>query len=113
MRWRGPESNWRHHDFQSCALPPEQHRLRAKASVRGVFGSVLAIAATALVGTSISGNSEQRPEPIATAMPAAHFGTVQSGPFSKSGLRKRELPLGRGAPAWADRMYRQSIRILV
>ena len=23
---RGPESNWRHHDFQSCALPPELPR---------------------------------------------------------------------------------------
>src|SRR5215212_11604522 len=26
MRWRGPESNWRHHDFQSCALPTELPR---------------------------------------------------------------------------------------
>src|SRR6185436_3831724 len=25
-RWRGPESNWRHHDFQSCALPTELPR---------------------------------------------------------------------------------------
>ena len=25
--WRGPESNWRHHDFQSCALPTELPRL--------------------------------------------------------------------------------------
>src|ERR671918_2300108 len=24
--WRGPESNWRHHDFQSCALPTELPR---------------------------------------------------------------------------------------
>src|SRR5690349_6904440 len=27
-RWRGPESNRRHHDFQSCALPTELPRLR-------------------------------------------------------------------------------------
>ena len=27
LRWcRGPESNWRHHDFQSCALPTELPR---------------------------------------------------------------------------------------
>jgi hypothetical protein len=26
QRWRGPESNWRHHDFQSCALPTELPR---------------------------------------------------------------------------------------
>src|SRR3954463_14319998 len=25
-RWRGPESNRRHHDFQSCALPTELPR---------------------------------------------------------------------------------------
>ena len=25
-KWRGPESNWRHHDFQSCALPTELPR---------------------------------------------------------------------------------------
>jgi DNA-directed RNA polymerase specialized sigma24 family protein len=24
--WRGPESNWGHHDFQSCALPTELPR---------------------------------------------------------------------------------------
>jgi hypothetical protein len=27
--WRGPESNWRHHDFQSCALPTELPRREA------------------------------------------------------------------------------------
>ncbi len=29
-KWRGPESNWRHHDFQSCALPTELPRLTAR-----------------------------------------------------------------------------------
>src|SRR4051812_24709338 len=29
LRWRGPESNRRHHDFQSCALPTELPRLAA------------------------------------------------------------------------------------
>src|SRR5919112_3718707 len=28
--WRGPESNRRHHDFQSCALPTELPRLTAR-----------------------------------------------------------------------------------
>jgi hypothetical protein len=26
LGWRGPESNWGHHDFQSCALPTELPR---------------------------------------------------------------------------------------
>jgi hypothetical protein len=29
-KWRGPESNWRHHDFQSCALPTELPRRGAQ-----------------------------------------------------------------------------------
>jgi hypothetical protein len=29
-KWRGPESNWRHHDFQSCALPTELPRREAQ-----------------------------------------------------------------------------------
>src|SRR6188508_3442940 len=30
MQWRGPESNRRHHDFQSCALPTELPRRSGK-----------------------------------------------------------------------------------
>ena len=31
LEWcRGPESNWRHHDFQSCALPTELPRLECR-----------------------------------------------------------------------------------
>src|SRR5688500_15811049 len=30
QKWRGPESNWRHHDFQSCALPTELPRRRSR-----------------------------------------------------------------------------------
>jgi hypothetical protein len=34
-KWRGPESNRRHHDFQSCALPTELPRQRVlEAAVR-------------------------------------------------------------------------------
>src|SRR5437879_7002396 len=29
-KWRGPESNRRHHDFQSCALPTELPRRAAR-----------------------------------------------------------------------------------
>jgi hypothetical protein len=45
-------------------------------------------------------------------MPAPHFGTVASGPFSASGIRKRLQPLGPGAPHWARRLYRRSVRVL-
>ena len=47
MRWRGWESNPRHHDFQSCALPTELPRLgtrrvaaQRKASDRGASGLI-------------------------------------------------------------------------
>src|SRR3954449_7114319 len=35
-KWRGPESNRRHHDFQSCALPTELPR---RAGANGSGGS--------------------------------------------------------------------------
>jgi nuclease-like protein len=37
-KWRGPESNRRHHDFQSCALPTELPRLVAGAMGRAWEG---------------------------------------------------------------------------
>jgi hypothetical protein len=75
--------------------------------------SIAAAAAAVLVAASVSGATEQPPEPIQTEMPAPHFGTVASGPFSASGIRKRLQPLGPGAPHWARRLYRRSVRVLV
>ena len=74
---------------------------------------MLAIAAAALVVASISGDSEQPPDPISVAMPAPYFATAQTGALSAEGLRKRERSLGPRAPAWADRMYRQSVEVLI
>jgi GH15 family glucan-1,4-alpha-glucosidase len=78
-----------------------------------VLKSALAIVTAALVAASVSGNEEQAARPISVGIPAPHFGAAQSGAFSKDRLRKRERPLGRGAPAWAERMYRRSLRVLV
>jgi hypothetical protein len=75
--------------------------------------SIVAVGAAVLVAASISGAAEQPPAPIETAIPAPHFGAVQSGPFSPSSVRRRIRPLGPGAPAWARRLYRRSIRVLV
>lgn len=71
------------------------------------------VGAVVLVGVSVSGATEAPPRPIETGMPAPHFGTVESGPFSQVGVRKRTLPLGRAAPQWARRLYSRSVRILV
>ncbi len=38
-RWRGPESNRRHHDFQSCALPTELPRLEQPDDGSGAAGA--------------------------------------------------------------------------
>lgn len=75
--------------------------------------SIVAIGAAVLVVTSVSGATEQPPVPIETAIPAPHFGSVASGPFSPASIRGRERPLGPGAPRWARRLYRRSIRVLV
>ena len=75
--------------------------------------SIAAVGAVALVAASVSGATEQPPEPIGTGMPAAQFGTVSSGPFSPAGIGKRLQPLGPGAPRWAKRLYRRSVRVLV
>lgn len=75
--------------------------------------SIAAVGAAVLVAASVSGATEQPPEPIETEMPAPHFGTVSSGPFSSAGIRKRIRPLGHGAPRWAQRLYWRSVRVLV
>jgi glucoamylase len=74
--------------------------------------SIVAVAAAVLVAASVSGATEQPPAPIETALPAPHFEAASSGPFSPASVR-RARPLGRGAPPWARRLYRRSIRVLV
>src|SRR5689334_22192570 len=110
-QWRGPESNWRHHDFQSCALPTElPRRAAAKASVRGVIRSIVAVGAVVLITVSLSGDSPQPPEPISIGIPAP-FRQLSWSPFAVRHLRQAQ-PLGRGAPRWARRLYRRSLRVL-
>jgi hypothetical protein len=75
--------------------------------------SIVAVVAAVLVAASVSGATEQPPPPIATAIPSSHFGAPRSGPFSAADVRHRTRPLGSGAPAWARRLYRRSIRVLV
>jgi hypothetical protein len=60
----------------------------------------LAIAAAALVAASVSGATEQRPEPLSIRLPSASV---------PAGLR----PLGPEAPRWARRLYRRSVQVLV
>jgi glucoamylase len=73
--------------------------------------SIVAVGAAVLVAASVSGAREQPPAPIETQLPAPHFGAVSSGPFSPASL-SRARPLGPGAPPWARRLYRRSIRVL-
>jgi hypothetical protein len=75
--------------------------------------SIVAVAALALVAASVSGATEQPPEPISTRIPAPHFAAVGSGPFALAGLRRRARPLGAGAPRWARRLYRRSLHVLI
>jgi hypothetical protein len=75
--------------------------------------SIVAVAAAALVAASVSGATEQPIPPIETAIPAPHFGAPRSGPFSTADVRHRTRHLGPEAPAWARRLYRTSIRVLV
>jgi hypothetical protein len=75
--------------------------------------SIVAVAAAVLVATSISGATEQPPDPIETRLPAPHFETVRSGPFSLAGIRNRTKPLDPAAPAWARPLYRRSLRVLL
>jgi hypothetical protein len=78
-----------------------------------VIRSLVAIAAAVLVAVSVSGATERPPERIRTAVPGPHFGTVPSGPFSSASVRARYRPLGPEAPAWARRLYRRSVRVLI
>jgi len=75
--------------------------------------SIVAVAAVVLVAASVSGATEQPPPPLETAIPAPHFGAPRSGPFSAAEVGRETRPLGPGAPAWARRLYRRSIRVLV
>jgi hypothetical protein len=75
--------------------------------------SIVAAVAAVLVAASVSGASEQPPAPIQTAMPVPEFGTTRSGPFSAGDVRRQLRPLGSGAPPWARRLYRHSVRVLV
>jgi hypothetical protein len=77
-----------------------------------VIRSIAAVGATVLVAASVSGATEQPPEPIQTTLPAA-FAAPSSGPFSLAGLRTRALPLGAEAPRWVRRLYRRSLRVLI
>jgi hypothetical protein len=65
-----------------------------------VIRTCLAIAAAALVAASVSGATEQPPEPLSVVLPAASV---------PDGLR----PLGPSAPPWARRLYRRSVQVLV
>src|SRR3954463_3855556 len=74
--------------------------------------SIVAVAAAVLVAASVSGATEQPRAPIDTAIPAPHFEAAASGPLSPASV-SRARPLGPGAPPWARRLYRRSIRVLV
>jgi glucoamylase len=78
-----------------------------------VIRSIAAGGAAVLVAVSISGATEQPPEPIPTAIPDAQLGTVEAGPFSEESVRRHLRPLGEAAPPWARTLYRRSIRVLV
>jgi hypothetical protein len=75
--------------------------------------SIVAVGAAVLVAASVSGAAEQPPEPIRTAIPTPHFGTVRTGPFSPASVRAGYRPLGPEAPAWAQRLDRRSVRVLI
>jgi glucoamylase len=65
-----------------------------------VIRSIAAAGAAVLVAASVSGASEQPPEPLSTALPPAS-------------VPNRVIPLGPGAPPWARRLYRRSVRVLI
>jgi glucoamylase len=76
--------------------------------------SIVVIAAATLVAASVSGATEQPPEPISTAIPAPYFGAPpKSGPFSAADVKRRIRPLGATAPPWARHLYRRSVRALL
>jgi hypothetical protein len=65
-----------------------------------VIRTCLAVAVAALVAASVSGATEQPPEPLSTRLPPVSV---------PGGVR----PLGTDAPAWARRLYRRSIQVMV
>src|SRR4051794_18136394 len=74
---------------------------------------MLALAATALVAASVSGATEQPPEPFSIAIPPPQSEEATTGPFALAGIRQRAAPLGADAPRWAQRLYRRSLRVLI
>jgi glucoamylase len=62
--------------------------------------SIVAVGAVVLVAASVSGGTEQPPEPLSVALPSAS-------------VPKRLAPLGPGAPGWARRLYRRSAQVLI
>jgi glucoamylase len=85
----------------------------AKASVRAVIRSIAAIGAAMLVAASLSGASEQPPEPLRIGIPDPYFDAPASGPFAIGEVQSRARPLGSEAPPWARRLYRRSLTVLV
>ncbi len=75
--------------------------------------SIVAVVAAAFVAASVSGATEQPPQPIETALPSPQFGIPRSGPFSRVEVRRHTRALGPGAPRWARRLYLRSVRVLV
>jgi len=75
--------------------------------------SIVGVVVLALMAASVSGATEQPPEPIATGIPAPYFGAATSGPFAFPGLKQRARPLDADAPRWARRLYWRSIRVLI
>ncbi len=82
-------------------------------SFRRVIRTLVAGVAAVLVAASVSGATEQPPAPIETTLPQPHFAATEAGPFSLAGLHQRARPLGHGAPAWAKRLYWDSLRVLL
>jgi hypothetical protein len=78
-----------------------------------VIRSIVAVGAAVLVAASVSGATEQPPEPIETGLPAPHFESVRSGPFSLARIPERARPLGPAVPHWARRLYWRSIHVLL
>jgi hypothetical protein len=78
-----------------------------------VIKSLVAVGAAVLVAASVSGATEQPPEPVETGLPAPHFGLVRSGPFAQANVHQRARPLGPSAPHWARRLYLRSLRVLL
>ena len=74
--------------------------------------SIVAVGAALLVAASVSGATEQPPEPIETAIPAP-FEFVVQGPFARHRIETQARRLGPEAPRWTRRLYRSSLRVLL